>query len=126
MNKIDYRDMINGNIYAIGDLDDEDTSKYKLLSEDDDYFLFENVENGKTEKIPSYILNETNIYDITKLYKGIKLTNQRFNKDIASNVSEYLGINPKQLRKNGGRKRNKHKSRLRFRLKQRRSTIRKK
>lgn len=108
---MDYRDMLIGNIYMLGEQDEDEENKYKLLSEDDEYYTFKNIENGKIERFPSYILNETNIYDITKNYRGIKLTKQRFGKDVASNVSEFLGINPKQMYKRGGTKRKRKRKR---------------
>jgi hypothetical protein len=110
----------------IGEDDEDEQNKMKLIEETDEgYYIFQNIENGKTEKIPDYILNETNIYDITKIYRGVELTNKRFGKDIASNVSEYLGINPSEMRKIGermggrmtkrNRNRNRKKKRTRYR-----------
>jgi len=128
MNRLEnYQDMKIGNVYMIGEDDEDEQNKMKLLEETDEgYYIFQNIENGKTEKIPDYILNETNIYDITKLYRGVELTNKRFGKDIASNVSEYLGINPSEMRKIGGRmggrmtKRNRKRKKKRTRYRSRR------
>lgn len=124
MNRLEnYRDMKIGNVYMIGEDDEDEQNKMKLIEETDEgYYIFQNIENGKTEKIPDYILNETNIYDITKLYRGVELTNKRFGKDIASNVSEYLGINPSEMRKFGGRMRGRMTKRNRNRNRKKKRT----
>ena len=133
---IDLLELKKDNIYAIGDIFDEDyDTLYKFIeeTEDDMYnktYHFLNMNTGQVENIQGYILNDAGVYDITEPYNSIlnrrklEITRQKFGKDIASNIGEHLGVSIDDIRemyRRGGRR---IKSR-KFRVKSRRYKSRK-
>jgi hypothetical protein len=108
--RIDILEVKKGDVYILGDIYDEENDKiYKFVEENEDdmnnkKYKFIDVNNGEEYFLEGYILRDTSIYDVTKAYnkiqnlKKLEMSKEKYGKDIASNIGEYLGVDINDIR----------------------------
>ncbi len=101
---MDDREFVEGNIYIIGDWDDDNNNDlFRFIGiEERDYqplYRFENIRTNNSEVLNQFEINDTEFYDVTMYYniQNMKKIKHKTNKDIASVVGEYLGVNKQDI-----------------------------